>query len=240
MGRILIGCAGFLGPRDKYWQHVDMVELQETFHSFPKPAALRRTRREAPEGACIVVTAHQIVTHPADDPSFRVSAEHKPSGPCGLLRETEAVESAWQSTLEAVEACDATGVLLRTPRAFTPSDGNRRALERFAERAQRELGPQRFLAWEPTGLWEADEAQALAEELGLRCAIDPLRDEPLEGASAYFRLRGLIGLRSRYSDDDLIDVLELASEFEETLLVFDHTERLRDARRAKALANDED
>ncbi len=230
MADISIGCSGFVGGREAYWHVADLVELLGPHHGAPKRAPLRKLRKQAGPDKGIIVVASQLVTHPAEDPAFRFDRQAMPSGPCGLLRDTEAVAAGWQSTVQAAEACEAQGVLLRTPPAFTPSTAHRAALARFTEAALADLSG-RALAWDPAGLWEPEEAAALATELGLVCAVDPLRDEPAEGPLAYFRLRGLL----RYSDDDLLDVLEHAADFDRAWVLFDHPDRLRDAKRAKRL-----
>lgn len=230
MANIRIGCSGFVGQQPAYWEAVDLVELLESHHGMPKPVPLGRIRRQAGPDKQIIVMASQLITHPADDPTFRFDRQALPEGPCGLLRDTPAVAAGWEATLAAAQACEAQGVLLRTPPAFTPSRLHREALARFSAAALADLAG-RTLAWEPMGLWEPDEAAALATELGLVCVVDPLRDEPAEGPVAYLRLRGLL----RYSDDDLLDVLEQAAEFDTAWVVFDHPDRLRDAKRAKRL-----
>lgn len=236
--RLFIGCAGFVGPRERYWQQLSLVELTETFHGFPKAKALRQVRQQAGPDKAIVVTASQVVTHPPEDPAFRVERTGRPAGPCGLLRDTEAVWDAWASTVQGAEAVDAQGVLLRTPPLFTPTAAHRRALALFVERVRGELG-ERLLAWEPTGLWEPDDAAALAAELGLVRAVNPLRDPPTSGPTAYFRLRGLTGVRRGYTEDDLEEVLDKAAPFAEAFIVFDHQDRLIDARRLARLAGAE-
>ncbi len=239
MGTLRIGCAGFLGARDEYWKKVDMVELAETQHGFPRPGRMKTIRSQAGPDAAVIVVANQIVTHPPGDPALRLAGNKRPDGPFGFLQDTPAVNDAWARTVKAATAVAADGILLRTPPSFTPSAVHRKALEDFVAMARPTLPEGCFLAWEPTGLWEADVARDIAGELGLVVAGDPLMDDPPVGPVAYFRMRGLVGARLRYSDDDLLDLLEKAQGFDTTYIVFDHSDRLRDARRTIRIAKEE-
>jgi len=226
MSVVLIGTVGFGGRRDRLPKGVTVVELVETFHQRLRPATLQAWRADLPDSLQLVLRVASEVTHPQPG-----SAE------VGHFRQSEAVDAAWEATLTAARAAEARALVFRSPASFSPTQGHRDALVRFSARATADL-PDTTLVWEPVGLWEDEEAAELAAEAGLVLAVDPVRVPPPPGDVAFCRLAGPLGVRGRYDDLDLVEVLEEVVGRSLALLVFEHPAATRDATRLSAMATE--
>lgn len=78
--------------------------------------------------------------------------------------------------------------VLSTGPATTPTPRNRAQLERLCQELRDESWR---IAWEPRGVWAADETERWAEELGVVLVRDLSREVPPPGPVIYTRLRGL-------------------------------------------------
>lgn len=70
----------------------------------------------------------------------------------------------------------------------------------------RDAGLER-IAWEPRGVWQDEETQAWADELGLYRVVDAARTDPPRQPLVYTRLRAL-GLEARVRVSSLERVVE--------------------------------
>lgn len=239
---VRIGCAGLPSgvSRSLYFKRLDLLETDATLLEPPGDAALRRWRREAPPGSSFTMLAWQLVTHEASAPTYeRLLTPLSPGAAAevGHFRATERVRAAWERTLAAAKALGAEVILFQTPPSFSPSAANRDAMRRFFGEVVGEPPRELRLAWEPRGIWQPAQADALARELGLVYAVDPLQLEipPPEGAAAYFRLHGLGLYRNRIGEEHLDLIAELVDPYEETWVVFANVEKFSDAQRFRRL-----
>ncbi len=83
------------------------------------------------------------------------------------------------------------------------------------------------LVWEPSGLWEREEAVAVASDFNAVVAGDPLQNEPEENI-VYARMRGL-GTDQRYTMGRLEALAERISGADEAFVVFDSGSAWREA-----------
>jgi uncharacterized protein YecE (DUF72 family) len=219
MNSFRVACAGFRGPRGRYWrQGLDALELEpEAVRA--RPATLKSWRAGAPEYAAFL---------PVVDPDVAAARF-----------EGEAADAGWRRTLAAAEGLQADTLLLHTRADFRPTRENR---ERLAAFLAAHPAPGLTVAWRAEGLWESqpEERDALCERLGILPVVDPLaleREEtPLPaGARVFWRLLGSAGLGVRFSDYDLDHLLELCGEREGGYVVFGAPQMLRDARRLRSL-----
>ncbi len=216
-----LGVTGMPSKRElKKASALAFVEVAETFHQGVRPQTLAKRREELPDTLGIVVRAHRDLTFPRkDDPG------------AGLLRESEAVEGGWTHTINAARAARAAAVLMRSPADFTPTKRNKEALVVAGARFAEELPGTRAI-WEPRGLWGSDELAEVAAASGFVPAFDPLADEaPQDDGEAFFRLVAPGGIRARYGEDDLIELLELALERTCTWIGFEYDGAIHDASR---------
>jgi uncharacterized protein YecE (DUF72 family) len=235
--QVRVGCAGLPSgvSRAAYFERLDLLETDVTFFDPPRDVALRRWRSEAPAGSAFSVMAWQLITHEPGTAGYaRLNAPLAPelAAQVGGFRATEAVARAWGRTLGAARALGAEVIVFQTPPSFTPTEANRDALRRFFGDVATERG-EVTLAWEPQGLWEPGQASALANEIGLVYALDPLQLEvpPPDEPRAYFRIHGLGVYRGRLGDDLLELLADMVEGYERAWVVFANVEKLGDAQR---------
>lgn len=232
-----IGCCGFAGARNRYWGSFPVVEVQKTFYQPPQIKTLERWHDEAPEPFEFTLKAWQPITHAASSPTWR-RLKHPPGDPeeAGNFRPTEAVHAAWETTLESARALEATLVVFQCSARFTPEDENADNLRRFFRDIDRDgLG----FVWEPRGDWPEELVGKLCADLGLIHCVDPLKQRPVTGGTAYFRMHGVTGYRYEHSDDDLKRLLETAGGFETAYCLFNNMTMREDAERFRDLAEAE-
>ncbi len=234
---VRVGCAGLPSgvSRVHYFEHLDLLETDMTFFEPPREVALRRWRAEAPPGCAFSALAWQLITHESGSPGYaRLPHPLDPAlaHDVGHFRPTQAVRDAWTRTMGAARALGTEVILFQTPPSFAPSEPNRDALRRFFGEVAVDHDDV-TLAWEPQGLWETSHASALANELGLVYALDPLQLEvpPPEEPKAYFRIHGLGIYRNKLADDMLELLADMVEGYERAWVVFANVEKYRDAER---------
>ena len=234
---IRVGCAGLPSgiPRPAYFEHLDLLEVDTTFWEPPGDAAMKRWQRETPEGEGFSILAWQLITHEGDSPGYsRLVTPLDPAARarCGSFRATDEVRMAWRRTLGSARALGAEVILFQTPTSFTPSEPNKVALRRFFGEIAPEAGDI-ALAWEPHGIWEPGQASALAKEVGVVYALDPLQLEvpPPDDARAYFRIHGLGIYRNKIADDLLELLADMVEHYDRAWVVFANVEKYSDAQR---------
>src|SRR5512137_918201 len=103
---IRIGCCGFPKSQAEYYRQFGLVEIQQTFYKPPRVPTVERWREQAPAGFEFTLKAWQLITHPADSPTY-----HQPGlvlmGPpeaYGAFQGNGHVMHAWQQTREVALA----------------------------------------------------------------------------------------------------------------------------------------
>lgn len=218
MDTLHVGCAGFVGPRDRYWRFLDAWELGEK-EERTTLKTMGRWRGSAPERARFVP---------------RVCASVADAGFDG-----EEAEAGWARTLACAERLGASTLLLRTGSHFRPTAEHRAAMYDFFN-AEGRLPAGLQVAWWAEGLWAYDDHLELCAALQLTPAIDPLGLEddeaPPAGAAIYWRLMGRKGLSGSFSDYDLDVLMGHLEGRTRGYVVFTTPQMMRDARRFAALA----
>ncbi len=211
-------------PGPKYVKALSFAELVVRGPR-PKPGTLARWRGSMPEGfACSLVA-----------PSMAVSGEKGP------LRFDEDLEEGLSWLISAGESLEARFVVVPTPATLTPTAKNRERLAEYFERfaaSESKGGPEPV--WAPSGLWEPQELDDLADELGVVIAFDPFETTPPAGPVAYARPRAQ-GARRRFSEGMWYEVLvELqASGVEEAFVAIEAERSFQDATTFQKLARGE-
>jgi uncharacterized protein YecE (DUF72 family) len=167
MARPHVGLPLLEGSLERYAEKYDLVELRPGDASLPKSATLRSWRRKVPPSFVFSVVFPRVVNELKPSPELDEALEHA----LGVARDVEA-------------RC----LVLATPPSVTPTDLNRKRLKALVERIPHDAVS---LAWEPRGLWETEEAVAVADDLDLVLVVDAAREPAPKGPIAYFRLRGL-------------------------------------------------
>ncbi len=249
---VIVGCAGL--PRGlgwpRYFQRLPYLELGAMLAGPIRSTVLRRWRAATPNPRSFGVVAPAIITHTPGPRGFGPRGWPVVPGRAhevGGFKDGEATRAAVAAHLTAIEVLDAAAAVYRTPPDFSPSAANRDAMRRFfAEQAPAELLGDRVRVWHPSGLWEPPVAAALAQELGILCALDPLGADPtnehtaffadLAGDEAYFVISGL-GRGRRTPPDRLEELAEIANRFQRAWVVFSTSEPFPDAIRFSRLVS---
>ncbi|MDO8490831.1 MAG: DUF72 domain-containing protein [Dehalococcoidia bacterium] len=208
---VRVGCCGFAGGRGAYFSRFKLVEIQQTFYQPPSVETARRWRREAPPDFEFTVKAWQLITHPAQSPSYartRVDISPQEAEQYGFFRPTPQVKEAWQRTREIAKALRARVVVFQSPAQFGEAQANIDNLRGFFKGLEREF----IMVWEPRGGWQQATVRRLCRELDLVHCADPFSGEQLWGKPAYFRLHGHPHYRRHYSDEELRWLKDLIGE----------------------------
>jgi uncharacterized protein YecE (DUF72 family) len=173
--RLHIGAKELRGELSAYAKRFDLLEVRgldaANLKMAPGASTLRRWRRSVP-------------------PQFEFSVVSGPN--LGALRPSEALDTELKAMLEAATLLESRVLVVATPPSVTPSKLWRDRLAAVVEKLPRDVTS---VVWEPSGLWELEDAVGLAKKLGLVVAVDPARDELPAGQVAYARLRAVGGTR---------------------------------------------
>jgi len=224
-----IGCCGFPKARRQYYQHLSLVEVQQTFYKLPRLTTAQAWRADAPPEFEFTLKASQIITHPASSPTYRqagLKIEHPER--CGFFRRTDEVHEAWARTRVIAEALRAPLVVFQCPASFTPSAEHIANLRAFFGSVER--GGLRF-AWEPRGEWPAETVAALCRDLDLVHVVDPFRRTSVTRGLAYWRLHGVSGYRYRYTETDLARLFDMCRGYDQVYCLFNNVSMWDDALR---------
>ena len=203
MAQLYLGTCGWSLRQAAYMQRFNAIEIQQTFYEPPQLATLKRWKEAAPPNFAFSIKAWQVITHPATSPTYRrlrTPLDDEQRRACGYFQRSDVVEAAFQRTMQAADALDASVVVFQTPASFGPDPRLVEQLRAFF-RTHRP-GPRRFV-WEPRGAWPPELVHELCEELGLIHGVDPFAGRPLTRGTVYFRLHGIGGYGHRFTDDQL-------------------------------------
>ena len=212
--RLHIAAKELKGDLAAYAKRFDLLEVRGVaaaeLKQAPSDATLRRWRKAAP-------------------PSFEFSVVTGPG--LGKLKPSDALETELAALLKAVTLLSARAIVIATPADVTPSKLWRERLGKLVERLP---GDASTIVWEPSGLWETEDAAALGKSLGIVVAIDPVRDPVPEGPVCYARLRAAGGTRA-FSTTALQKVADAIGERRDAYVVFETTAALKEGKVLRAL-----
>jgi uncharacterized protein YecE (DUF72 family) len=174
--RLHVGGKELKGDLAAYAKRFDLLEVRgldaPSLRLAPSPATLRRWRRLVP-------------------PAFEFAVVAGPS--LARLKPGEAFDAELGWMLEAATLLESRVLVIPTPAEVTPSKVWRDRLARLVDRLP---GDASATVWEPSGLWEVEEAARLGRQIGAVVAVDPSRDEVPRGEVAYGRLRAIGSVRA--------------------------------------------
>lgn len=206
-----IGCCGFPGGRRGYFSRFKTVEIQQTFYQPPLVDTARRWRREAPPDFEFTLKAWQLITHPAQSPTYsrtRLEIHPEEAEKYGFFRPTPEVREAWRRTREIAKALRARVVVFQSPAQFGETQANVDNLRAFFQGLERDF----IMVWEPRGGWQQATVRRLCRELDLVHCVDPFTAERQWGEPAYYRLHGHPHYRRHYSEQELGRLRDLVAE----------------------------
>lgn len=205
-----VGCAGFAVPATRYFKEYLFVEIQETNLAIPGPGTIRRWAREAPPGF-----------------------EFALLGPkeCALenFKMSKVIETALEGLGTVRDQLKATTAVFVAPPEFGNTRTNKANLKEFLKAVRPQY--QRVVFEVPA--WKPEDADALAEELDVLAARDPLHTGLSKRPEAYYRLPGPAGRKSRYEDPAIEDLAQIASEGleQKSHYIFANVDMFSDAKR---------
>jgi uncharacterized protein YecE (DUF72 family) len=226
--RIRVGTIGLPRRRGGLSAFVDVVEITTGRDLPPAPRIARKLRAAIPSAVGFTVQLSRFL---AEQPPAGMPTLGDPAG-YGRFEPSAENFALWERCLDHAAALEAEALVLLTPAGFTPTRANRERLAVFLERARRPAVP---LAWEPRGPWERASAAAVARDLGLVLAVDPLRDEAPDGPAAYLRLGPFAQLGTRLSAYDLERIADAAGGHPLSFCLFETPRALDDARTLREL-----
>ncbi len=174
-------------PGPKYVSALRYAELAP-IAPLPKPNTLARWRRELPPGFQLGLRAPEASWRSSDGP----------------LRLSDELELGLGWLAEAADALEASVVVIATGAAVTTGTRDRERLRAYFSRIPRVAG--RVVVWRPTGLWEPEVRQGMADSLLVVGGFDAI-DDPAPAADVLYASLRAEGLRRSFSHAQLLEVL---------------------------------
>ena len=175
-------------PGPKYVSALRYAELAP-IAPLPKPTTLARWRRELPPRFQLGLRAPE-------------ACWRSPDGP---LRPNGELERGLRWLSEAADALEASLVVIATGPAVTTGARDRERLRDYFARVPRAEG--RMVVWRPTGLWEPESLQNMADSLSVVGGFDAI-DDPVPDADVLYASLRAEGLRRSFSHAQLLEVVD--------------------------------
>ncbi len=212
--RLHVGAKDLKGDLAAYGKRFDLLEVRgvaaASLKQAPSVATLRRWRRAVP-------------------PQFEFSVVAGPA--VSALKASAAFDAELAAMLDTVKVLEARVLVLPTPSEVTPAKVWRDRVERVLDMLPRDVSA---LVWEPTGLWEIEDAAEQAAKWKIVVSVDPARDAMPEGPVAYGRLRAAGGTRA-FSTAALQKVADNIGERRDAYVVIETTGALKEAKTLRGL-----
>jgi len=210
---MVVGCAGFAVPATRYFKEYTFVEVQETHLAVPGSGTLRRWRREAPPDFAFALLGPREITQEG-------------------FRGGKVVETALEKLGEVAGELEARTAMFLAPPDFPHTRANRTALRDFLIDVKKRFDR---VVFESGPAWKPDDADDLAEETATLAARDPLQQGLSKRNTAYYRLPGPAGHKSRYEDPAIERLADIAREGSDqtATYVFANVDMFADAKRFK-------
>ncbi|MBS2020534.1 MAG: DUF72 domain-containing protein [Deltaproteobacteria bacterium] len=212
--RLHVGAKELKGDLAAYAKRFDLLEVRgaDAAHlkQAPSAATLRRWRRAAP-------------------PQFEFSVVAGPN--VGKLKPGPAFDAELAAMLEAVEILRARVMVLPTPSDVTPSKLWRDRVAKVLEKLPRDASS---IVWEPSGLWENEDAAEQAAKWDVVLGVDPARDPMPKGPVAYGRLRAAGGTRA-FSTAALQKIADTIGERRDAYVLIETASALKEAKTLRGL-----
>ena len=227
-----VGTVDYPASKQVVQRDVDVVELSAT-HGVPIKASTAKKWRS--EAGAILAFSLQAPKHLVEKPKEGTPLPGDREGYGGFKLTKENLK-IWNNFTKAAAALGADAVVILTPASFTPAKANLDAFGDFFKGVRENKGLESIdIVWDPSGPWEIEQAGEVAQENRILLAVDPLRDPPPMGPSAYFRLGPFAAMGSRIGLYDLERIRDASTPFEKVTCVFNTSRALDDARNLKKI-----
>lgn len=212
--RVHIGSNELRGDIGAYAKRFDLLEVRgvaaANLKQAPSAATLRRWRKGAP-------------------PSFEFAVVAGPG--VGKVKASDALETELEAMLAAAKILESRLLVVPTSPDVTPSKLWRDRFAKLLDRLPRDVST---VVWEPTGLWEHEDAAVQAKAWGVVLSVDPSRDIVPVGTTAFARLRALGGTRS-YSTAALEKIAQAIGQRRDAYVVLETASALKEAKTLRRL-----
>jgi uncharacterized protein YecE (DUF72 family) len=212
--RVHVGSKELRGELAAYAKRFDLLEVRgmdaANLRLAPSAATLRRWRKGVP-------------------PAFEFAVVAGPA--IGKLKPSPELEAEFEAMLATATILESRLIVIPTPPDVTPGKLSRDRFAKLLERMPRD--PTRIV-WEPSGLWEHEDAAVQARKWGVVLSVDPARDIVPVGPVAFARLRALGGTRS-YSVAALEKIARAIGERKDAYVVIETASALKEAKALRSL-----
>jgi uncharacterized protein YecE (DUF72 family) len=215
-----IGAKDLRGAITAYAKRFDLLEVRVTIDgpgtrdadgAAPTQAAMRRWRKGvAPHFDFSVVAGPEL----------------------SKVKLTEVAERELVAARAAMDVLQARCFVLRTPPDVTPAAVWRDRIKKVVDRFPRDVT---HVVWEPSGVWETEDAAALAKTLGIVLAVDAAREPVPAGPVAYVRLRAL-GETRAFGPAALERIVQAVGDRRDVYAILETDSALTEAKRLRSLA----
>ncbi len=203
--RYHLGAKELRGALSTYAKRFGMLEVPLGIPAAPSLATLRKYRKDVP-------------------PTFEFSLILPPA--FSTPRPGPDLDAALASVTDAINALGARCVVLRTSLEVTPSQLWRTRVGALIDRLPRDVTN---VAWEPSGLWEAEDVAAQAEAWKVVPIVDAAQQDVPRGPIAYLRMRAL-GETRNFGPTVLERVVEAIGDRRDAYIVFETNKALDEAK----------
>lgn len=211
-----IGAKELRGAIAPYAKRFDLLEVRVTVEDggadpvSPTPTALRRLRKAVPPPFDFAVVAGPALSR---------------------VKMTEVAERELAAARAAMDVLQARCFVLRTPPEVTPSSLWRERIGKIVQAFPRDVV---HFVWEPSGVWEVDDAAAQARAWGAVLAVDAAKEPVPPGPVAYVRLRALGETRS-FGAQALERIVRAVGPRREVFAVLETDSALVEAKRLRSM-----
>ena len=165
--KLYVGQTQFPRRLEHYAKRFNFAEVRAEPARLPKLSELNRARKALPAEFRFAVMLPRA---------------------CAALELTPEVEKSLAFVEKVMATLGAEWLVLQTQANVFPSDRTRRRLKEWQERLAQ---PGRKLGWEPLGVWEWEEGERWAKELGFHFITDASRQPMVPAEVRYARIRSL-------------------------------------------------
>ena len=229
--RYHIAAKSLRGALPAYAKRFDLLEVLMAVAAPPPSSAAKGDKRDKgrpPPAAPTVATLRKW--RKSVPPHFEFSVIAGPH--VALLKHTPEFERELGAARDAMDALQARCFVVRTPPEVTPSVLWRDRLGKLFGRFPKDVTN---LVWEPSGLWETDDAALAARKWGVTVCVDASREPVPAGQIAYTRLRAL-GETRAFGPASLERIVQAIGPRRDVYVVFETETALDECKRLRRIA----
>lgn len=212
--RLHVGTKDLRGKLEAYAKRFDLLEVRGEAASdlkrAPSTSTLKKWRKAVP-------------------PTFEFAVTAGPN--LAKVKASEALEAELEAMLSAAKVLESRLFVLPTHADVTPSKLWRDRFAKLLERIPRDASA---IVWEPSGLWEHEDAAVQAKQWGVVLGCDPTREIVPPGPVAFGRLRKL-GQTRAYSVAALTKVAQAIGSRADAYVIIETDGALKEAKSLRTL-----